>query len=166
MKEATVFMKHIKFKGPKNSYVLNIGLNKTNHIYFAFTLDVLNSRGRYIGGGADHETMLKVFPELSKYINLHLSAETGVPMHAVDNGFYYLQNPHQYGRDVVAKHFRISKGDAGKLQKEVKSGEMDKEGLASYVKSQMPRWKKEAQQCIHWMASLDDSKQYKTDVTW
>jgi hypothetical protein len=40
--------------------------------------------------GADHETLLKYWPDLADLAALHLSDIDGVPMHAEENGWYWL----------------------------------------------------------------------------
>lgn len=40
--------------------------------------------------GCIHELIIEHFPEFQPFVDLHLSNIQGVPMHAVDNGFYWL----------------------------------------------------------------------------
>jgi hypothetical protein len=61
------------------------------HNTFAVTCDIHEKRhGRWVdvGGGADHETIARVFPELEPYLKWHLCSTDG-PMHYVANTIYH-----------------------------------------------------------------------------
>jgi hypothetical protein len=163
LKESALMKKLVFRNKAKQKFELNIGISQTNHTYFSFTYS-LYERGRNVAGGANSELIVKVFPEAKKYINLHLSdAVTGMPMYALENGYYYLENPQTYSTDVVAEHFRISMPEAKKLQVLTKKGAFTKEDCLTFVESQKPRWKKEANDCKKWIMSLDDTKEYVTN---
>lgn len=151
--------KKLKYKGKGQKFILNFRYEDG----FGFTLNVFE-RGRDVGG--DHKTMIKIFPELKKYVDLHLSDKNGIPLHALENGYYYLQNPKEFDVNDVAEHFRIPVSEASKLQKGVQSGELDKNDIKLYVDKQKSRWKKEAQSAINWIKKLDDTKEYSTNVKW
>lgn len=83
----------------KEKTVVKIRLNdecKNGHQDFSITCDIYEKRsnGQFydVGGGAAHEHILKLFPELKQFVDLHLSDAKGVPMYAVENGFYHLKN--------------------------------------------------------------------------
>jgi hypothetical protein len=67
---------------------------KNGHEDFSITADIRekDSRGRWVdaGGGCCHEHILSLLPELQPFVDLHLSPWEGVPMYAVENGFYWL----------------------------------------------------------------------------
>lgn len=89
--------------------------------------------------GCIHDDILKAFPGLYDLIALHLSDIDGSPMHAVENGYYYLR---QGKIDVLAKHLRIPYEEAEKLQ------DMTKEDFIKFVDFQRLRWKEEADKVI------------------
>lgn len=70
---------------------------KNGHQDFSITGDIYKA-GRpkidkyYIAGGCIHEEIKKFFPEFNQFINLHLCDYEGIPMYAVENGFYHLLN--------------------------------------------------------------------------
>lgn len=102
--------------------------------------------------GAIHGILLRAFPWAAPIIKLHLSDEEGVPLHAIDNGWYWVGGT-RWNKDEVgsppnasnlAKHLRISQDDAQKLIDAVLGHRMTKDMFATYVDTQRPRWKQEA----------------------
>jgi hypothetical protein len=133
--------------------------------YFSLTYEEgVRGRGDCESCGANHETVLKHWPELADLAALHLSDINGQPMHALENGFYHLGGTHweRPKYDVVARHFRISEQMARQLARDYfglsfseTAGFLSKDEatkakarLAEWVDAQGPRWKAEADACI------------------
>jgi len=66
--------------------------------YFSITAEIVDKRGRDIGGGCCHEDIARVFPELADLIPWHLSDDDARPMHDVANGQYWLEFHHGISR--------------------------------------------------------------------
>ena len=139
------FTKIIADRSNKN-YTKNITLNvnvkmsKTDHEYFSITYEAI-WRGRVESCGAGHDTIRKYFgTQFDDVIPLHLAHSDGVPMHALENGFYYLQNPEEFGPEVTANHFRISLDEVEELR------HFSKGQLSQWVEHQKPRWADEAKE--------------------
>src|SRR5688572_841302 len=83
-----------------NNMTIKIRLNdecKNGHQDFAITADIYE-KGKpktdryFICGGCCHDEIIKAKPKLKIFIDLHLCDYKGIPMHAVENGFYHLRN--------------------------------------------------------------------------
>lgn len=80
--------------------VVKIRLNdeyKNGHQDFSITgvfweIDKTRIDKYIITAGACHDTILKYFPELKPFVDLHLCDAFGAPMYAAENGFYHLRN--------------------------------------------------------------------------
>ena len=139
------FTKIIADRSNKN-YTKNITLNvnvkmsKTDHEYFSITYESV-WRGRLESCGAGHDTIRKYFGnQFDDVIPLHLADSDGVPMHALENGFYYLQNPEEFKPEVTANHFRISLEEVETLR------HFSKDQLSQWVEHQKPVWADEAKE--------------------
>ena len=127
----------------ETNYKMNVmvKMSKTNHEYFSITYEQLTMRGRLESCGAGHDTIRKYFGnQFDDVIPLHLADSDGVPMHALENGFYYLQNPEEFGPEVTANHFRITLDEVEELR------HFSKGQLSQWVEHQKPRWADEAKE--------------------
>lgn len=115
-----------------------IDVSRTNWEYFSITFKI-TWRNRVECSGAGAKYIRKHFGnQFDDAIALHLSDTDGIPLHALENGFYYLQNPNEYPIEVTAKHFRISNEEAEELRP------LSKEQLSQWIKHKKPFWKHEA----------------------
>ena len=127
----------------ETNYKMNVmvKMSKTNHEYFSITYEQLTMRGRLESCGAGHDTIRKYFGnQFDDVIPLHLADSDGVPMHALENGFYYLQNPEEFGPEVTANHFRITLDEVEELR------HFSKDQLSQWVEHQKPVWADEAKE--------------------
>jgi hypothetical protein len=154
-----------RIKNGKELIVIHGGLHdiKGNASpYFSITADVYENN-RLVSCGCQHDLILEHRPNLADLVALHLSDIDGQPLHALENGFYWLGGTHWQRPDykVAAEHFRISESEARNLT-ELFGDHFSQTGgfltqsmaaqakarLAEWVKRQKPRWKAEADACI------------------
>ena len=137
-----VISKQFKVKEGKinknKTITVKIEVSKTNWEYFSITFEI-EWRNRVECCGAGEEYIRKHFGnQFDDILALHLSSSDGVPLHALENGFYYLQNPNEYPIEVSAKHFRISNEEAEELRP------LSKDQLSQWIEHRKPIWKQEA----------------------
>ena len=118
-----------------------------------------------------HDLILEHCPELAPLADLHLSDINGVPMHAVENGWYWLKgaagdqgsffsesiNPEEEPEkcmQMLAKHLRISNAETQRLIQGTtrfvkRVGSITaKQEFARYIERLKPHWKAEADEAI------------------
>jgi hypothetical protein len=142
--------------------------------HFSLTADIRYNDGGE-SGGCCHDEILKHWPQFTDLAALHMSDIDGVPMYAVENGWYYasgatrlqhyqqqyyFQVGHPYRDDadaalkVLRNHLRIDDDAARALCKALdlvyttEGAKAAKAMFAEYVEQQKPRWKAEAEACI------------------
>jgi hypothetical protein len=100
-----------------DNMTIKIRLNdecKNGHTDFSITGDIYE-KGKpkvdryFISGGCIHDDILKVRPDLQLFVDLHLCDSKGVPMYAVENGFYHLKNS---GIDTAKNYLRLTEEEA------------------------------------------------------
>ncbi|HOW46147.1 MAG TPA: hypothetical protein P5305_04015 [Rubrivivax sp.] len=147
--------------------------------YFSVTADWPSQRA----GGCLHEEVAAAAPALKPLIALHLSdAQTGEPMHAEANGFYWLagaagglgqthhganSEPPRTGEQclsILAQHLRISEDEARQMTGAVARTHAEegptraREVFSGYVEFLRGEWAAEAAAGRALLASLDANK--------
>ena len=128
---------------------------------------------RDVGGGAAHELIVSAFPELAPLAAMHLATIDGVPLFADANGWYWLAGSVDHGFSqqfhggngspqrsqeeclaIFATTMRMSTAEAGGVLNKAKDLAIDRnvkaarEWFSTWVESQKPRWKAEADKVI------------------
>ena len=125
--------------------------NKAPH--FSITAEIKEGLRDY-AGGCCHDEILRVYPDLSDLIALHLSDIDGVPLYAIENGYYWLtaaQNENSYEKGnnkdnikIFSEYVRISRSKSENLINHIRN----KTAFMIWVETQKPRWKQEADSAI------------------
>lgn len=136
---------------------VKIGLDDccgNGHCDFAITADIFekNEYGnwKWYSGGCQHEEILKHFPELSDFVDLHLSNVYGQPMYADGNGHYWLTKE---GAKKCAQYLRIDEDTARKL-----SGDKAFFKYQLFALGIVDKWKEEADKAIEHFEALKGEK--------
>lgn len=139
----------------KSRYIeINANLHSINGgaPYFSFTYWDDSEGGC---GGYLPENVANVYmPALLPFLPLHLSDENGVPMHAVENGKYWLgltDYPEEKNLEKAAKHFRDSVEMMEEILRRYEEGEVNI--VSEYVAGKKEDWKREAEACIDYLNS-------------
>lgn len=120
-------------------------------------------------GGACHEEILKIRPDLAPIVALHLSDLNGVPMYAVENGWYWIAGAcgglgEEYhgandGRHtamdcetIAANHFRIDFAQVRGLMEQAKME--GKKAVEIFCAARRTIWKMEAKKALDFIAGL------------
>lgn len=139
-------LKSETFKTSKGRLVVQYGVqfirgNRSG--YFTVTGELYEGRQKEpVTCGCIHSDIRKVTHRFDDLIALHLCDEDGLPMHALENGFFYLRRPEEFSASTIARHFRILEGNVDALRL------LDKPELAAWIETQRPRWKAEAEAAI------------------
>ena len=86
--------------------------------------------------GCLHDEILKARPDLKIFVDLHLSDENGLPMYAIENGYYHFCKDIK----VFSNYMRVSIEDAKELRGKV----FTKLDFTFWIGTQIERYKKEA----------------------
>lgn len=115
-----------------------------------------------IAGGCCHDEILRTNPDLKIFVNLHLCDYTGVPMHGVENGFYFLSNGFNNTKpndpkfkDEFCSYYRITPSQFDKLS-------LSENKLRYAINLQnlgiLSQWKEEADTAISMLEKMTDTK--------
>src|ERR1035437_2600790 len=84
---------------------------KNGHDDFAITASIWSKNNKYSEedmGGCCHAEILSVRPDLKIFVDLHLNSSKGVPMYAIENGFYHLKNS---PKEVLISHLMLNENE-------------------------------------------------------
>jgi len=128
---------------------VTVALAETNEKHFSVTYEQYEKGDEefLISSGSSAQVIKRYFPHLRDAWVLHLSNIDGVPLHVLENGYYYLTHKLsdgklEFGDEVVAKHFRIKESEVQAMRILTKSE------LAQWIPAELPRWKLEAENVI------------------
>lgn len=165
MKKSINIIHKIYYQEKNFKMVVTISVNDkchNGHADFSLTAmaDELTKDGRWIDsfGGCCHEEILKRFPDLKLFADLHLSDSNGFPMYAIENGFYHLWDESKtllQRKKITKKYLRINEKQVNQLLK-VKDKlyfrfMIEKLGLPT-------KWRKEASKAIKKLEELSGQK--------
>lgn len=146
----------------KNSaYRVNYGLHyiQGNSLPCFFSVTVEAPDHMNVTTGCAHDDVLAKHPDLSDIVALHLSDTDGVPMHALENAWYWWSDYEGRGAfprgdhdrlDILAKHLRVTRAEVDALDLptfRMSGAEIPAEFVA-YIDAQRERWKAEADAAI------------------
>lgn len=123
---------------------------------WSITADIyckMNEHWVFGAGGCCHKEIEKVFPELAKFIPLHLSNHYGAPLYPTGNGIYHMKKSDE---KVAMDYLRISEEEYNKLYDAV-----DDELYFKYLLFDLgivARWKKESDELIAELEQLCNKK--------
>ena len=145
-------------KYPYISFEIKYGLNDDfpkQKPYFSITCTGKSPYGRFLYGGADHDKILEVRPDMKDLVDLHLSNINGEPMYAVENGWYFVTEKNLHSNltekdrpEIVSNYLRIPLKTAESIIKKYNDGKYTKDDFIKFIDKQRPRWKKEAKAVI------------------
>jgi hypothetical protein len=165
--------------GPNARIRVTAGLHKLEgnaRPYFSVTGEIFIPGKRDAKScGCIHEEILRHWPELAPVVALHLSDDSGTPMHAEANGWYWLagfyggageqyhgasgscaKTPEQC-LEVFAKHVRVSLGDArewAKVWRGKQFAEDARPAFALWLARQSERFQSEADLAVDLLDSM------------
>lgn len=171
-------MREIERLMPDRSLIVaRVGLHKlagNAEAYWSATCEIYDAHGTWNGkarrdngrdmdgGGAAHDEILRAFPKLAPIVAVHLSDPDGVPMHAVENGWYfYSGQASAYEREHYGAEYAARQG--GEMERAARAlhlpvGDlpeaMDREAFAAFAESLRPMWREQAEAAFAVLQSL------------
>ena len=157
----------------KEENILEINIETSNN-YFSITGTIWEKSKpktdkNIISCGCIHDNILEVRPNLKNLIELHLSSLDGIPMYAVENGYYFYQiingtalhhkkeetDKVKYTK-VLSDHLRISLNETNLLIIELDTTPVAKRKFvfSNFVSNQLDRWEKEAKEALLFIETI------------
>lgn len=123
--------------------------------YFSVTFTPHSERST-LPFGACHDYILRHAPELADIVALHMSSPSGVPMYAVENGWYWLSNWNgkgthtgDHGLEVAARYLRCDPGDLADVPLDPMADGEYPRAFKSAISRLAHKWREEADAVIN-----------------
>nr|DAH35771.1 MAG TPA: hypothetical protein [Caudoviricetes sp.] len=107
-----------------------------------------NGRTVWYSGGCCHEEILKHFPKFNQFVNLHLCDCYGVPLYAVENGFYLIGKE---SKEKVMDYLRVTEEEYNALHQ---AGDKQYFKYLLYTMGIVNRWDEEAKEAVKELEAL------------
>lgn len=131
---------------------------KNGHCDFSITADIVriarNGRRVLAGGGCCHEEIAKHFPELQKYIPLHLCNYLGMPTYPEANGQYFMKE----GKEKAVEYLRLKDGEFDVLAVAKDEAERPYFKYLLFSLGIVERWQSEADEFIAFLEEKTGQK--------
>lgn len=131
---------------------------KNGHCDFSITADIVriarNGRRVMAGGGCCHEEIAKHFPELRKFIPLHLCNYLGMPMYPEANGQYFVAE----GKEKATEYLRLQDGEFEVLAVAKDKAERPYFKYLLFSLGIVARWQEEADEFIAFLEEKTGNK--------
>lgn len=112
----------------------------------------MSGKWEWVSGGCIHEDILKHWPELKQFVDLHLCNFLGQPMYPIANGIYHIKR----SLSVAKEYLRITDAEAAELY--LASEEKDFFKYKLYKMGIVSRWKEESDRAIARLEEMTDTK--------
>jgi len=126
---------------------------RNGHFDFSITADISEKRGNnkfvWTAEGCCHNEILNKFPKFKQFVNLHLSDFRGVPMYAIENGFYHLRDKEkteEQRKKIVTEYLRCTEQEFYTLDNA--GDKLHFQYLVESVLNLPARWQQEASAAI------------------
>jgi len=158
-------LKHnISLSNKKVNCLVEIRLNdecKNGHQDFAITscfweIGKARTDRTNIMGGCCHDEILQHFPNLKIFVDLHLCDYDGIPMYAIENGFYHLSQGFENlkgktQKEYFCNYYRVTPTQYDTL---ITANDKDYFGFLLASLGVLKQWKKEADKAIKTLEKL------------
>lgn len=114
-------------------------------LFLGDTREINGQHWYMASGGCIHDEILKARPDLKPLVDMHLSDPHGLPLYAIENGWYHFKNS---GAEYAAKYLRV---DPAVLEG---VSQADYIGFLEVISASINQWAEDADRAVALIDSL------------